>query len=454
MNELRERFKETIAASEHTVRNTEHSTFFRLLYRSKNQHRHGLYFRRLQHTQRLLRRVNGHVVWKSLRSALGTSANNAPQTAAKKKKKSIPLLLSTVTRDDVNNAIQLFDTLVSSVIPDAATAMTTQLVVRKHFLPYAVSIIASLSRIFVIERKLLSDLRVISVDLNVFLSETVDGVSLLDDHALPGDEDIGLEVSPSNNGGQVEELSDGATHQMEQPSVTDIETTMRSHEAKETDSGKQTKSLDIFKRNDEEPSLYSVVAQKNGPSPSLSKTENAISVTLLPLPPLACSSTTARVDPKRKRSKDLFAHPPRPLKRLKANTESMEDNDATSDGQPTETITPKTDHDRAPGSSGSSKAHSLAEKETRDPKRDIGSDPDSNSEDCDDIFESGGQAHSSSKSSSEGIETSGSESEKLDGKFASEFSAKIPSDTQTVNTDDAEDSGSEDLDDIFGALGN
>lgn len=450
MDELRTRFDETIAASEHDVRHTEHAIFARLLYRSKSQHRHGLYFRRLQHIQRLLRRLNRHVVWKSLRSALGPSANSATKTATKKKK-SMPLLLSTVTREDINDAVQLLDALVSSVIPDAATAITTQLVVRHHFLPFAVSIIASLSRIFVIERKLLNDLRAISVNLNVFLPETADGRSLFDDPTLPGEEDVGLEIFPKNSNVQEEELPEGAAEHKKQCFTAEEGSEMKPSVKQGTDSEKPTRSLNIFNTNEEEPSLYSIVAQKSGPMPSLSKTQNAISVTLLPLPLPESTPKTSRGDSKRKSSDNVYPRLPQPLKKLKTCMPLMKNNDTTSASQSVSMTEPEKKHEQASKSTSPQLVNPTTEKETDNVgpslDSDSDSDSDSKSKDLDGTFKNDGQPHSSSMSSFDKFETGVLDSGKFTSKSVPVKPTKSPSERG-----ETEDSGSEDLDDIFGAL--
>lgn len=451
MDELRTRFDETIAASEHDVRRTEHAIFARLLYRSKNQHRHGLYFRRLQHIQRLLGRMKKHDVWKSLRSALGPNAKSATQTATKKKK-SMPLLLSTVTRDDINNAVQLLDALVSSVLPDAATAITTQLVVRHHFLPFAVSIIASLSRIFVIERKLLNDLRAISIDLNVFLSETADGRSLLNDPTLPGEEDVGLEILPEDNNVQKEKPTEGAPEHKKQH-FTAEDAKIKVSVKQGADPENPTKSSDVFNTNDEEPSLYSIVASKSGPMPSLSKTQNAISVTLLPLPLPESAPKTSRGDLKRKYSDNVYPYLPQPLKKLKTCMPPMENNDTTSAGQ---SVT-ATESEKKYGQASQSTSPQLVNPSAEDIKKNVGTsldsdsdtdtDSDSKSEDPGDAFKNDGQPRSSSVSFPDGIETNVLDSEKLGSEPVPVKSTESP-----LERDEMEDSGSEDLDDIFGAL--
>lgn len=436
MDSLRARLEETRNASEHNVRLTEHAVFGRLLYRNKNQHRHGLYFRRLQHTQRLICQINQHMVWKSLRSALASSTNGTTQASTKKKRKSTQLLLSTVTRDDVNDVIRLFDALTSSVIPGAATAVTTQLVVRHHFLPFAVSILSSLSRIFVIERKLLYDFRAISVDLNVFLSETADGSSLHKDSAIPAEEDIGSEIFVSEEEAK-QESSVGITSRSGQVSADQISSKMEPAIRQGNGSMKRTKRSENVITPDEGPSLYSIVSQKSRPLPSVSRTKNTISVALISLPSVT-SMPKSGSNSNRKRPNDVNHSSDHLLKRVKAQSVPTELNKTTSTNAEQANMLSE-EHEPAPGRIRSPPGYPLLKRGMDDSVSgadDIGSTPQN---------ESGTRFNRPWISTNIAGKTQNSD-QLNDTSAVGKLAESLPKE------DKGKDSDSEDLDDIFEVL--
>lgn len=164
MDELRARFERLVRLENDPIRLSEHKTFTRLLYRNRNQHRHGLYFRRLEHVRRLLRSADKHVVWESVRHAIGDKTHLRARSITKP-----PLSLSTVTLDDLQSIESSHHALVTTVIPKAAVKVTLELICREHFLPFAIAIIATLSRLFVIEQRVLSELRGAVIETKLLL---------------------------------------------------------------------------------------------------------------------------------------------------------------------------------------------------------------------------------------------------------------------------------------------
>lgn len=165
MDELRVRLERLIRIENDPIRLSEHKTFNRLLYRNRNQHRHGLYFRRLEHVRRLLKCADKHIVWESVRHAVGDNFDKNSRSKTKP-----PLSISSVTLDDLHAIESSHHALVTAAIPKAAVKVTLELVSRSHFLPFAVAIIATLSRLFVVEQKLLSELRGAVVETKLLLN--------------------------------------------------------------------------------------------------------------------------------------------------------------------------------------------------------------------------------------------------------------------------------------------
>lgn len=165
MNELRRRFETILRIENEPIRVNEERTFIRLLYRNRNQHRHGLYFKRLEHVRRLLAKVGTHVLWTSLQNALGDYHG----MELKRPKRAIFMPISSVTLNDLKEVETLLHSL-SAVILTASKKVTTELISRQHFVPFAVSVVAMLSRIFVIEQKLLSEIRGAVVETKILLT--------------------------------------------------------------------------------------------------------------------------------------------------------------------------------------------------------------------------------------------------------------------------------------------
>lgn len=186
------RFERLARLESDPIRLLEQKTFTRLLYRNRNQHRHSFYFRRLEHVRRLLRCQGKHVVWQSIRHAIGI---NTHVKATSKKKTLLPL--STVTLGDLLSFESSLDVLVTAAIPKAAVKATLELICREHFLPFAVAILASLSRLFVIEQKLLSEIRGAVMETKLLLNgDTPASLPTFSDRITHHDsEDVGEEVT-------------------------------------------------------------------------------------------------------------------------------------------------------------------------------------------------------------------------------------------------------------------
>lgn len=172
MEELRQKIESVLQMSNNPIRLTEHSVFNRMIYRSTNQHRKGLYFKQLQHVRRLLHGARTHIAWESLERAIPPVSKSKPdRSGGKRRRNKKPLLLSTLTRDDVTSLMGIMDKLVN-VIPAAAGAIASHLIVPGCFLPFAVTMCASLSRLFVMERTVRSTLSAVLLNLNITLGET------------------------------------------------------------------------------------------------------------------------------------------------------------------------------------------------------------------------------------------------------------------------------------------
>lgn len=194
MDELRIRFEKLVCIRKQQIRTCEHTTYNQLLYRNRSQHRKGLYFRRLEHVRRLLAKLNAHVVWQSVQSALGPEQNNTSKV-----KSNLPLALSSMILDDLKSVQQILELLVEQVLPKAAIRITVELISRQHFLPFAIAILALMARIFVIERTLLNEIRGSIVEMKLVLGEHANvGICHQKDASKQDTkiaEDIGEEVS-------------------------------------------------------------------------------------------------------------------------------------------------------------------------------------------------------------------------------------------------------------------
>lgn len=165
MEQIRGRFQELLAIEKHSIRAAEHRTFSRLMYRNRNQHRHGFYFRKLEEVRRVLRRIQQHLAWKSIREAVTPKGIEKRQAA-----KNAPLALSSVTQDDIKSLETLYTRFVLETIPSAARQVTDELISRSHFLPFAVTMVSMLSRIYVLEKKILQELRGALLELGLLFS--------------------------------------------------------------------------------------------------------------------------------------------------------------------------------------------------------------------------------------------------------------------------------------------
>lgn len=195
MNELRKQIEHVLLVSSNPIRLTEHTVFHHLIYRNTSQHRHGLYFRRLQHVKRLLKYVASHAVWNSLQQVVGPAKANDPGFTAKPRRKNGALALSTLTRDDMDDVLQVLDQLVDTIIPAAARSIAIHLAARNRFFTFTVVFSACLARLFVTERALRNALRSVSLNLNVLLAGT-EGPTIRSNATAATDEDVGIIVSP------------------------------------------------------------------------------------------------------------------------------------------------------------------------------------------------------------------------------------------------------------------
>lgn len=200
-SKLRTRIEGLLLVATHPVRKIEHSTFKRLLFRNRNQHRHGPYFKKLEHVRRVLATSEKHYIWESMTNAIGglPKAKNGKGTNSR-----LPLAISTMTLDDLKSAVKLYEELVNVVIPKSAVSITVELISREHFFRFAVAIMATLARLFVIEREILSKLRGLLVEISLWFGEDAKPEKDKMTKQRSGlSEDIGLPVlSISANGSQ------------------------------------------------------------------------------------------------------------------------------------------------------------------------------------------------------------------------------------------------------------
>lgn len=236
------------------IRKVEHTTFTRLLYRNRNQHRHGLYFRRLEHVRRSLRSANNHVAWESVRKALRENASSRAKPSSK-----LPLSLSTLTLDDLKSIEESQEALVTKVIPKAAVKVVLELVCREHFLPFAIAVIAILARLFVIEQKVLSELRGAFVETKLLLGADIPRIN----SGTPGfpkgtgAEDIGEVVEAPDKA----EQDDSARHDENHKGLESTE--------EDNDSAARDATLRVYNEPndapkptaDQKPSLYELMAE-------------------------------------------------------------------------------------------------------------------------------------------------------------------------------------------------
>lgn len=280
MNHHRFLFDRAEAAVSHSARQMEHALFNRLMYRNKNQHRHGLYFHRLDHVRRILRTIDNHDAWPSIRAALGTE--NLSSETSGRHRPSAPLALSTLTKDDLIAVLDHLDHLVIKVIPKAAIAVTTQLISRDRFIPFAVTIVACLARIFVIERNLCRDLRKIVIELNILFSiQSPSKGSPLPLNNGSDEEDIGLTVSSPH--GNVEGKTDQGSTQATLGTILACNENKKCAEDATVGNGdppvQVTKPI-VHQTGDEVPSLYTMMAKHGVNRNIIEKLSGVTSVTM------------------------------------------------------------------------------------------------------------------------------------------------------------------------------
>lgn len=288
MNELRNRFRTLLTITTDPIRHTEHSTLNRLLYKNRNQHRHGLYFRRLEHVRRLLRKLNTHDAWQSVHHALGEAGYAKEQRARAKK---TPLSLSSVTLDDLHSVEKILHALVHTVIPTAACKVTAELVCREHFLPFAVTVIAILARLFVIERKLLTEVRGALVEARLLfgMTDTQMPQHCQNGQSREGLEDIGEQVEQSSS--VIHPLTHGYQVTFADKS-DDQEEKVTSHISISTrgepEDNKMSKREPLTQcPSTDTPSLYAVMAEYNKSAASVAQlSTGSLAVQVVPTPVL------------------------------------------------------------------------------------------------------------------------------------------------------------------------
>lgn len=268
--------------SSHSVRHIEHAVFNRLIYRCKNQHRHGLYFHHLDHVRRVLRNIDKHEAWNSIRVALGPGLENSSQTERRRGSSQRPLAISTLTRDDLNAVVNELRKLVTTIIPKAAVTITTHLISRGHFLPLAISIVASLARLFTIERRVCSELRAIVVHLNILFSsqKPTDNLPGIDMNSDPNEEDIGQAIGSMKCDEKEGSQKETGTPKLKvEDEVTSLMGCSRDHA---TDRGNDNSG----------PSLYSIMAQRGVNKDTITKLDTRTTVSLPENTPLLSAKST------------------------------------------------------------------------------------------------------------------------------------------------------------------
>lgn len=145
----------------------EHNTLDRLLYKNRNQHRRGPYFQRVEHVRRVVRKLRNHPACNFVRAVGAPSSDESkkksPGQHRKRKKPAVTAELAA----HFEHLATMTEDLVDTIVPKAALRVTMELVCREHFLPFAVSVLAILSRIFTIERTLLRKIQGIVVEMRI-----------------------------------------------------------------------------------------------------------------------------------------------------------------------------------------------------------------------------------------------------------------------------------------------
>lgn len=280
------RINEILNASAHPTRTTEHIVYVRMLQRSKNQHRHGFYYRRLQHVQRLLRNINAHPAWDLLETSDFVNRGNtgrgyADKTSSSRSKQQRKghaktskenEILSTPAKDKIETLVNLMEALVEQVIPRAARSIAIHLIALGQFLPYAITMCACLARIFVTERALRNELRMILRDINVLLAGKTLGCTSMNA------EDIGIAVSDEDVVNKQKSVKTDPNYDC----VKDQSQVISSHESDEacdkhhdkaesslrkaSRPGKTRQPKNLRQENDAgTPSLYDVIAETGVP---------------------------------------------------------------------------------------------------------------------------------------------------------------------------------------------
>lgn len=167
MDSLYSRVQELHDLQVDAFRIQEHNTLDRLLYKNRNQHRRGPYFQRVEHVRRVVRKLRNHPACNFVRAVAAPSSDESkkksPGRHRKRKKPAVTAELATYFEQLATMTEELVDT----IIPKAALRVTLELVCREHFLPFAVSVLAILSRIFTIERTLLPKIQGIVVEMRI-----------------------------------------------------------------------------------------------------------------------------------------------------------------------------------------------------------------------------------------------------------------------------------------------
>jgi hypothetical protein len=159
-DELRLQLEALRKLSSHPLRISEHAVLDRLLYKNRSQHRHGLYFHRLDHVRRLLRASWGHRAWESVDVMLSSQSASAPG----------PLVFSTIDLQDLEELHENLSNASVRVIPVAALSVVNQLVLRGHFTHFSVAVIATLARLFVIEQRICAEIASAASHMRVLLA--------------------------------------------------------------------------------------------------------------------------------------------------------------------------------------------------------------------------------------------------------------------------------------------
>jgi hypothetical protein len=153
--DLRRSCQRVVAVASHAQRHTEHALLDRLYYKNRSQHRRAPYFRRLDHVRRILKKSASHRVWTSLSEAADESR---------------ALAFSSLTVSDLDDLVAGLSVAPYRAIPVAARALVVELVSRGYFIPFSLTAIAVLARLYVIERQLCIELSVALSDMRVLLA--------------------------------------------------------------------------------------------------------------------------------------------------------------------------------------------------------------------------------------------------------------------------------------------